>query len=98
MANNLLEDSHKKHLKEVSCKALNEASRIATKLKNSIQVAYKSESQPVTNADREIDNYLKSYFKTHTPNFGWLSEESYDDKSRLDRDFFWCLESYLFLF
>ena len=92
MVNNLLEDSHKKHLKEISCKALNEASKIATKLKNSIQVTYKSESQPVTNADREIDNYLKSYFKTHTPNFGWLSEESYDDKSRLNRDFFWCLD------
>ena len=52
MANNLLEDSHKKHLKEITCKAVNEASRIATKLKNSIQVTYKSETQPVTNADR----------------------------------------------
>ena len=92
MVNNLLEDSHRKHLKEISCKALTEASKIATKLKSSIQVTYKSKSQPVTNADREINNYLKSYFKTHTPNFGWLSEESYDDKSRLKRDFFWCLD------
>merc|ERR1711991_705881 len=92
VVNNLLEDSQKKHLKEISFKALNEASKIATKLKNSIQVTYKSKSQPVTNADREINNYLKSYFKTHTPNFGWLSEESYDDKSRLNRDFFWCLD------
>ena len=79
MANNLLEDSHKKHLKEISCKALKEASKIATTLKNNIQVTYKSESQPVTNADKEIDDYLKTYFKTHTPDFGWLSEESQDD-------------------
>ena len=92
MVNNLLEDSYKKHLKEISCKALTEASKIATKLKNNIQVNYKSETQPVTNADREIDNYLKSYFKTHTPNFGWLSEESHDDKSRLCKEFFWCLD------
>ena len=92
MANNLLEDSHKKHLKEISCKALKEASKIATTLKNNIQVTYKSESQPVTNADKEIDDYLKTYFKTHTPDFGWLSEESQDDKSRLSKDFFWCLD------
>ena len=92
MANNLLQDSDKKHLKEISCKALTVASKIATKLKNNIQVSYKSKSQPVTNADREIDNYLKSYFKIHTPDFGWLSEESPDDKSRLNRDFFWCLD------
>ena len=92
MANNLLEDSHKKHLKEISCKALKEASKIATTLKNNIQVTYKSESQPVTNADKEIDDYLKTYFKTHTPDFGWLSEESQDDKSRLNKDFFWCLD------
>ena len=92
MANNLLEDSHRKYLKEISSKALIEASKIATKLKNNIQVSYKTESQPVTNADREIDSYLKSYFKAHTPDFGWLSEESPDDKSRLNRDFFWCLD------
>jgi len=92
VANNLLQDSDKKHLKEISCKALTVASKIATKLKKNIQVSYKSKSQPVTNADREIDNYLKSYFKIHTPDFGWLSEESPDDKSRLNRDFFWCLD------
>ena len=80
MANNLLEDSHRKYLKEISSKALTEASKIATNLKNNIQVSYKTESQPVTNADREIDSYLKSYFKDHTQDFGWLSEESPDDK------------------
>lgn len=88
----MLEDSRKKHLKEISFKALTEASKIAMKLKNNIQVTYKSESQPVTNADTEINNYLKSYFKTYTPDFGWLSEESHDDKSRLNSDFFWCLD------
>ena len=92
MVNNLLEDSYKKHLKEISCKALKEASKIATTLKNNIQVTYKSESQPLTNADKEIDDYLKTYFRTHTPDFGWLSEESQDDKSRLNKDFFWCLD------
>ena len=92
MVSNLLEDSHKKYLKEISCKALTEAGKIAINLKNNIQVNYKTESQPVTNADKEIDQYLKSYFKTHTPDFGWLSEESHDDKSRLNRDFFWCLD------
>ena len=35
---------------------------------------------------------MNSFFKKKTPNFGWLSEESLDDKSRFESDFFWCLD------
>ena len=57
-----------------------------------IKVQYKSKNQPVTNADIEINNFLFDFFKKKTPNFGWLSEESLDDKSRFECDFFWCLD------
>ena len=36
-------------------------------------IKYKSENQPVTNADIEINEFLKKYFKELTPQYGWLS-------------------------
>ena len=53
---------------------------------------YKSKSQPVTDADIKINSYLKKFLKEITPNFGWLSEESIDDGSRLEKNTFWCLD------
>ena len=40
----------------------------------------------MTEADIEIDNFLKSEFKKKIPNIGWLSEENKDDYSRLRHD------------
>ena len=76
-----------------NCKfAIIEAGKIALDLQKKIKVQYKSKNQPVTNADIEINNFLFDFFKKKTPNFGWLSEESLDDKSRFECDFFWCLD------
>ena len=76
-----------------NCKfAIIEAGKIALNLQKKVKVKYKSENQPVTNADIEINNYLLDFLKQKTPNFGWLSEESVDDRSRFDSDFFWCLD------
>ena len=76
-----------------NCKfAIIEAGKIALNLQKKVKVKYKSENQPVTNADIEINNFLLDFLKQKTPNFGWLSEESIDDKSRFDSDFFWCLD------
>lgn len=92
MANNLLDKSPTSELDKISRRGLEEACKIALKLKDKLNVTYKSESQPVTNADKEIDKHLKSYYKTHTPMIGWLSEESVDDRSRFQKDSFWCLD------
>ena len=76
-----------------NCKfAIIEAGKIALNLQKKVKVKYKSENQPVTNADIEINNFLLDFLKQKTPNFGWLSEESVDDRSRFDSDFFWCLD------
>ncbi len=76
-----------------ACKfAIIEAGKIALNLQKKIKVKYKSKNQPVTNADIEINNFLFDFFKKKTPNFGWLSEESLDDKSRFESNFFWCLD------
>ena len=55
-------------------------------LQKNLKISYKSKNQPVTNADIEIDQFLSS-FSNKTPNFGWLSEESVDNKSRQESDF-----------
>jgi len=77
---------------DITIEALFEAGEIAKSLKKQISVHYKSKYQPVTNADIEIDNYLRSFFKIKTPDFGWVSEETTDDFSRLKSDYFWCLD------
>ena len=40
----------------------------------------------------EINTFLKNFLKKISPNYGWLSEESIDDKSRLKFENFWCLD------
>jgi myo-inositol-1(or 4)-monophosphatase len=38
---------------------------------------------PVTNADLEVDRFLKARLSAARPDYGWLSEETVDDSSRL---------------
>ena len=70
------------NLKEMAVEAIFQAGEIALKLKKKLVINYKSPNQPVTNADKQIDNFLFNFFKTNTPDFGWLSEESEDNNSR----------------
>jgi len=78
---------------ENKCKsALIEAGKISIRLKKNLKVNYKSRNQPVTNADLEINTFLKNFLKKISPNYGWLSEESLDDKSRYECENFWCLD------
>ncbi len=79
-------------IEDASKKVILEAGLIAKKLKKKIQVKYKSKNQPVTNADIEIDNFIKDFFKKKTPSFGWVSEETKDNKSRFESEMFWCLD------
>ena len=74
-------------------KAIKKAGEIALKYsKKDLKYEYKSKNQPVTEADLEINNFLKEFFHNHTPMFGWVSEESVDNKSRLNNDLFWCVD------
>jgi len=46
---------------------------------------HKSHGNPVTDADIEIDAFLKTTLLAARPSYGWLSEETADDPARLTR-------------
>ena len=46
----------------------------------------KQGGSPVTEADLEVDAHLRAVLTAARPDYGWLSEESVDDKKRLSHD------------
>jgi myo-inositol-1(or 4)-monophosphatase len=55
-----------------------------------IAAEYKSGHDPVTEADKELDVLLRSALLR--PGEGWLSEESADDRSRLNHERVWVVD------
>jgi myo-inositol-1(or 4)-monophosphatase len=55
-----------------------------------IEAEYKAGHDPVTEADRALDVVLRKNLLQ--PGEGWLSEESVDDLSRLDREWVWVVD------
>ena len=62
------------------------AGEIALKwFKNDPENWEKEDGSLISKVDIEINNLLDSILKKNNPNFGWLSEESEYDKSRLEK-------------
>ena len=55
-----------------------------------VATEYKSGSDPVTEADRQLDSAMRNALLRDGE--GWLSEESVDDASRLDKEFVWIVD------
>jgi myo-inositol-1(or 4)-monophosphatase len=55
-----------------------------------IEAEYKAGHDPVTEADRAVDAVLKKCLLRHGE--GWLSEETIDDPSRLDKQRVWVVD------
>lgn len=53
---------------------------------------YKGQSSPVTEADIALDTFLKDHLTGLLPEAGWLSEETADDPSRLERSYVWVVD------
>ena len=61
-----------------------EAGRLALESRaEGLKVWSKPGGSPVTDADIAVDTLLKLRLKGERPNYGWLSEETADDESRL---------------
>jgi myo-inositol-1(or 4)-monophosphatase len=52
----------------------------------------KGASSPVSEADIRVNDLLESRLRTATPGYGWLSEESADDETRLGRHRVWIVD------
>ena len=59
-----------------------------TELKNWIKGA----SSPVSEADIAVNDLLESKLRSAAPDFGWLSEESADDETRLGKPLVWIVD------
>ncbi len=55
-------------------------------------VIYKSPDQPQTAADLEADRILHGILLDAHPDYGWLSEETADDATRLQRERVWIVD------
>ncbi|MEM6461122.1 MAG: 3'(2'),5'-bisphosphate nucleotidase CysQ [Pseudomonadota bacterium] len=67
--------------------AAQEAGRIAMRyFRNDPDVWYKNGRSPVSEADIAVNRFLHAELLAQRPGYGWLSEETEDDKSRLNGD------------
>jgi 3'(2'), 5'-bisphosphate nucleotidase len=55
-------------------------------------VEIKTDNSPVTQADKEADDLIKSYLKKLYPDYGFLTEESIDDFTRLEKKYVWLVD------
>lgn len=56
------------------------------------EVTFKEGGSPVTAADLAVDALLRDRLRALAPDFGWLSEETDDDRSRLSRRDVWVVD------
>lgn len=68
------------------------ASRIMQDFQTEQDVHYKTPSQPQTEADRAADRLLHEILLADRPDYGWLSEETADHPSRLERERVWIVD------
>ena len=52
----------------------------------------KGASSPVSEADIAVNDLIETRLRRVTPDYGWLSEESADDESRLDKPLVWIVD------
>jgi myo-inositol-1(or 4)-monophosphatase len=52
----------------------------------------KGASSPVSEADIRVNDLLESKLRSATPDYGWLSEESADDETRLGKHLVWIVD------
>ncbi len=88
--------SYQKEL-EIAIQGVIEAGEILIEYfkKKNYRVRYKSKSgkgSPVTDADIKSNEILKSKIASNFPNDGWLSEETIDDKTRLEKQRVWIVD------
>lgn len=81
-------------------KELQEAINVGRKAKDLVMEIYrhtfeveiKDDNSPVTTADKKSDEYIRNYLASVFPTHAFLTEESSDNKSRLNNDYVWIID------
>lgn len=74
---------------EVSLIAVKKAAKVIMEVYNSndLGVEIKDDNSPVTKADKAADEIIRGLLSSAFPQYGLLTEESVDDRSRLNKDY-----------
>ncbi len=74
-------------------RTVREAGALAlTMFRTEIKQWIKGQSSPVSEADIAVDELIRQRLQSATPDYGWLSEESADDQSRLQKQRVWIVD------
>ena len=79
---------------EVALKAVNSVRELILEIYNSdnLGVEIKEDNSPVTKADKAADKKIREILSGAFPFYSLLTEESIDDKSRLQNDYVWIVD------
>jgi myo-inositol-1(or 4)-monophosphatase len=74
-------------------RTVREAGALALKMfRTDIRQWTKGASSPVSEADIAVDELIRRRLQSATPDYGWLSEESADDRTRLTKQRIWIID------
>lgn len=79
---------------EIAIKAAKEASKVVLDVYHSkdLGVEIKEDNSPVTKADKASDELIRKMLNENFPTYAMLTEESSDDKARLNNDYVWIVD------
>ena len=78
---------------KIALKASKKAGDIIMKYyETDYEINEKGYQNPVTTADKEADSFLKKTLLDARPDYGWLSEETIDSASRLNKERVWIVD------
>src|SRR5712692_5214811 len=58
----------------------------------SYKVGSKGRNNPVTSADLEANDAISGILRSRFPGYGWLSEETADNRERLEKERVWIVD------
>ena len=79
---------------EASLKTIKLAAKMISDgfLSNSYNVSNKEDGSVVTSIDKKVDKFIRESLSSYFPNYGFLTEESVDDLSRISKEFVWIID------
>jgi myo-inositol-1(or 4)-monophosphatase len=78
---------------ELLCEAVREAGQLAQNyFEQGVEHWDKAPGDPVSEADHAVDALLQERLLGARPDYGWLSEETEDDESRLSKERVWVVD------